>query len=50
MVESLMLFDSVVNSRWFIRTSIILFLNKYDLFVIKLKKIVSLVLYIIKII
>jgi len=39
MVESLMLFDSVVNSRWFIRTSIILFLNKYDLFVIKLKKI-----------
>jgi len=39
MVESLMLFDSVVNSRWFIRTSIILFLNKYDLFVTKLKKI-----------
>jgi len=39
MVESLMLFESVVNSRWFIRTSIILFLNKYDLFVIKLKKI-----------
>ncbi|ORX45191.1 heterotrimeric G protein alpha subunit A [Piromyces finnis] len=39
MVESLMLFDSVVNSRWFIRTSIILFLNKYDLFVLKLKNI-----------
>ena len=38
MVESLMLFDSVVNSRWFIRTSIILFLNKYDLFVLKLKR------------
>jgi len=39
MVESLMLFDSIVNSRWFIRTSIILFLNKYDLFAEKLKKI-----------
>jgi len=26
------LFDSVVNSRWFMRTSIILFLNKVDLF------------------
>ncbi|KAL1305310.1 hypothetical protein AAFC00_002212 [Neodothiora populina] len=32
MVESLVLFDSVVNSRWFMRTSIILFLNKVDLF------------------
>jgi guanine nucleotide-binding protein subunit alpha len=32
MMESLVLFDSVVNSRWFIRTSIILFLNKTDLF------------------
>lgn len=39
MLESLMLFESIVNSRWFIRTSIILFLNKYDLFVIKLKKV-----------
>jgi hypothetical protein len=32
MMESLVLFDSVVNSRWFMRTSIILFLNKVDLF------------------
>src|SRR5438046_7586066 len=31
-IESLVLFDSVVNSRWFMRTSIILFLNKVDLF------------------
>ncbi|PYH83280.1 guanine nucleotide binding protein alpha subunit [Aspergillus uvarum CBS 121591] len=32
MVESLLLFDSVVNSRWFLKTSVILFLNKADLF------------------
>jgi len=38
MQESLVLFDSVVNSRWFMRTSIILFLNKVDLFRGKLKK------------
>ena len=36
MIESLVLFDSVVNSRWFMRTSIILFLNKVDLFKKKL--------------
>ncbi|MCJ1309302.1 Guanine nucleotide-binding protein alpha-2 subunit [Agyrium rufum] len=36
MMESLVLFDSVVNSRWFTRTSIILFLNKVDLFKQKL--------------
>jgi len=36
MMESLVLFDSVVNSRWFMRTSIILFLNKVDLFKEKL--------------
>ncbi|TGZ77246.1 guanine nucleotide binding protein, alpha subunit [Ascodesmis nigricans] len=36
MMESLVLFDSVVNSRWFVRTSIILFLNKVDLFKEKL--------------
>ena len=35
-MESLVLFDSVVNSRWFMRTSIILFLNKVDLFKEKL--------------
>jgi guanine nucleotide-binding protein G(i) subunit alpha len=38
MVESLVLFDSVVNSRWFMRTSIILFLNKVDLFQAKLRR------------
>ena len=37
-MESLVLFDSVVNSRWFMRTSIVLFLNKVDLFRQKLKK------------
>ncbi len=36
MMESLVLFDSVVNSRWFMRTSVILFLNKVDLFEAKL--------------
>ncbi|KAI9220932.1 heterotrimeric G protein alpha subunit [Blastocladiella britannica] len=31
MIESLMLFESIVNLKWFQRTSIILFLNKVDL-------------------
>lgn len=35
--EALMLFDSICNSQWFIKTSMILFLNKIDLFKIKLK-------------
>lgn len=30
MQESLALFDSICNSRWFVKTSIILFLNKID--------------------
>ncbi|KAF7546410.1 hypothetical protein G7Z17_g8454 [Cylindrodendrum hubeiense] len=38
MMESLLLFDSVVNSRWFMRTSIILFLNKVDIFKLKLAR------------
>ncbi|KAG0194783.1 Guanine nucleotide-binding protein alpha-2 subunit [Apophysomyces sp. BC1034] len=38
MIESLVLFESVINSRWFLRTSIILFLNKIDLFTSKLPK------------
>ena len=38
MVESLELFDSVVNSQWFSRTSIILFMTKVDLFREKLPK------------
>ncbi|KAG1471746.1 hypothetical protein G6F56_001947 [Rhizopus delemar] len=32
MHESLMLFDSICNSKWFIDTSVILFLNKIDIF------------------
>ncbi|KAI8377539.1 heterotrimeric G-protein alpha subunit, GPA3-like protein [Radiomyces spectabilis] len=39
MMESLVLFESVINSRWFLRTSIILFLNKIDLFKAKLPKV-----------
>ncbi|GJN91700.1 hypothetical protein Rhopal_004723-T1 [Rhodotorula paludigena] len=39
MNESLVLFESVINSRWFIRTSIILFLNKIDLFRTKIAKV-----------
>lgn len=34
--ESLALFESVVNSRWFARTSIVLFLNKVDVLQSKL--------------
>ncbi|KAK9702073.1 guanine nucleotide-binding protein subunit alpha [Basidiobolus ranarum] len=36
MHEALTLFDSICNSRWFVKTSIILFLNKIDLFKVKL--------------
>lgn len=32
MTEAITLFDSICNSKWFILTSIILFLNKVDLF------------------
>ncbi|TFK68997.1 heterotrimeric G-protein alpha subunit, GPA3-like protein [Pluteus cervinus] len=39
MLESLILFESVINSRWFLRTSIILFLNKIDVFKNKLPKV-----------
>lgn len=37
--ESLVLFDNIVNSRWFARTSVVLFLNKIDLFAEKLQKV-----------
>ncbi|ORZ34392.1 G protein alpha subunit [Catenaria anguillulae PL171] len=37
MHESLALFDSICNSRWFEQTSMILFLNKIDLFKSKLQ-------------
>ncbi|KAI8066846.1 heterotrimeric G-protein alpha subunit, GPA3-like protein [Gongronella butleri] len=39
MMESLVLFESVINSRWFLRTSIILFLNKTDIFRAKLPRV-----------
>jgi guanine nucleotide-binding protein G(i) subunit alpha len=38
MMESLVLFDSVVNSRWFMRTSVILLLTNIDLFRSKLAR------------
>jgi len=39
MSETLRLFDEICNSRWFIDNSLILFLNKRDLFKEKLKKV-----------
>ena len=38
MQEALTLFDSICNSKWFTSTSMILFLNKVDLFKEKLTK------------
>lgn len=38
MVESMKLFDSICNNKWFTDTSVILFLNKKDLFAEKIKK------------
>ncbi|CAH8526746.1 unnamed protein product [Schistosoma margrebowiei] len=38
MHESLQLFDSICNSQWFVETSMILFLNKKDLFNEKIQK------------
>ena len=39
MVESLALFDQITNSRWFAKTSIVLFMNKRDLFAEKINKV-----------
>jgi len=39
MDEALMLFENICNSRWFRDTSVILFLNKCDLFREKIKKV-----------
>ena len=39
MEESLALFELVINSWWFLQTSIILFLNKIDVFKVKLPKV-----------
>lgn len=38
MHESLKLFDSICNNKWFTDTSVILFLNKKDIFEEKIKK------------
>jgi guanine nucleotide-binding protein subunit alpha len=38
MLETLVLFDSVVNSRWFAKTSVILFLNNVRQFMLKLPR------------
>ncbi|KAI8577463.1 hypothetical protein K450DRAFT_251784 [Umbelopsis ramanniana AG] len=39
MLESLVLFESVINSRWFLRSSIIFFLNKVDVFKVKILRV-----------
>lgn len=39
MDEALQLFDEICNSRWFTKTSMILFLNKKDLFEAKIQKV-----------
>ncbi|KAJ6437957.1 guanine nucleotide-binding protein alpha-2 subunit [Purpureocillium lavendulum] len=38
MNEALMLFESIVNSRWFTKSALILFLNKMDMFKAKLPR------------
>jgi guanine nucleotide-binding protein subunit alpha len=38
MEEAMTIFDTIVNSRWFTKTAIILFLNKVDLLKAKLTK------------
>lgn len=37
MEEALMLFDQICNSQWFVNTSMIMFMNKTDLFREKIK-------------
>jgi len=39
MEESLELFQEICNSKWFTKTAMILFLNKYDLFKAKIQKV-----------
>jgi guanine nucleotide-binding protein G(i) subunit alpha len=39
LTESLVLFNSIVHSQWFVRTSIVLFLNKMDVFKKKIPKV-----------
>ena len=37
MHESMVLFDSICNNKWFAKTSLVLFLNKTDIFRQKIK-------------
>ena len=39
MAEALLLFESIINSRWFLRTSIILFLTRIDEFKVKISQV-----------
>jgi len=39
MHESMALFDSICNNKWFSKTSLILFLNKKDIFKSKIVKV-----------
>jgi guanine nucleotide-binding protein subunit alpha len=39
MMESIVLFDSIVNSRWFMRSSVFLLLNNLDTFKRKLRRV-----------
>merc|ERR1712086_158399 len=39
MIEAINLFDEICNSRWFVNTSMILFLNKKDLFKEKIQEV-----------
>ena len=41
MTEALVLFESIINSRWFLRTSVILFLTRIDEFKAKLPMVYS---------
>ncbi len=38
MDEALRLFNSILNNKWFLETSVVLFLNKKDLFQEKIKE------------
>ena len=42
MMESLELFDEIINSKWFRRSQMVLFLNKEDIFQTRLKEGISL--------
>ncbi|GMR59532.1 hypothetical protein PMAYCL1PPCAC_29727, partial [Pristionchus mayeri] len=39
MIESMQLFNSICNSSWFLSTAMILFMNKKDLFMDKIKRV-----------